>query len=77
MKPLATLRLLSLLVLFALAANSASAVDGAKKCRKAACKAAKEQTVTPRRKMVAAFVDPTSPLAELVERERTARNKRN
>ncbi len=70
MKALATLRHLSILVLFALAANSASATDGAKKTRKAAVKPATEHTAQPQRRQVAAFVDPTTPLAELVERER-------
>ena len=73
MNALATLRLLTLLVLFTLAASPASAKEGAKKCRRPACRPTTEQAAKPQRRLVAAFVDPTVPLAELVERERSAR----
>ncbi len=73
MKALPTLRHLTILFVFALAAASSSASDGAKKARKADNKPAVVQTVKPQRKMVAPFVDPTLPLTELVERVRTER----
>ena len=71
MKALATLRHLTILFVFALAAGSASASEGAKKTRKADNKPAVVQPLKPQRKMVAPFVDPTLPLTELVERVRT------
>jgi hypothetical protein len=81
MKALNTLRHLTILFVFALAAASASASDGAKlpspgssgKTRKIADKSAVERTVKPQRKEAAPFVDPTLPLTELVERVRTER----
>ena len=71
MKALNFLRNLILILAFLVAASSASAADGAKKSRKLASKVATERTVKPQRKEVAAFVDPTTPLAELVERVRS------
>ena len=71
MKALNTLRNLIFFFAFVLAATSASAADGAKKVRKTVSKPAVERTVKAERKQVAAFVDPTAPLAELVERVRT------
>ena len=71
MKALATLRHLTILFVFALAAGSASASEGAKKTRKGDNKPAVVQAVKSQRKMVAPFVDPTLPLTELVERVRT------
>ena len=80
MNALATLRHLTLLFVFALAAGSASASEGAKKTRKgdnpgssAGAGPAVTRTVKAQRKMVAPFVDPTLPLTELVERARTER----
>lgn len=74
MKALATLRNLTILFVFAMAASTASAADGATKGRKGSAKPAVERSAAPQRKQVAAFVDPTAPLAELVERVRTERN---
>jgi hypothetical protein len=73
MKALATLRHLTILFAFALAAATASASDGARKPRKAVAKAEVACPVKPQRKEVAPFVDPTLPLTELVERVRTER----
>lgn len=70
----ATLRHLTLLLVLALAAPAASATDHGKKATKAAAKVSEEPAAKPQRKEVAAFVDPTAPLAELVERERTERS---
>ncbi len=70
----ATLRHLTLLLVLALAAPAASATDHGKKATKAAAKVSVEPAAKPQRKEVAAFVDPTAPLAELVERERTERS---
>lgn len=70
----ATLRHLTLLLVLALAAPAASATDHGKKATKAAAKVSVEPATKPQRKEVAAFVDPTAPLAELVERERTERS---
>ena len=70
MKALTTLRNLTILLVFALAAATASASDGAKRARKAVVKAEAANTVKPQRKEVAPFVDPTLPLTELVERVR-------
>lgn len=75
MKALATLRHLTILFVFALAAASASASDGAKKTRRIANKPASERTVKHMRKEVAPFADPTLPLTELVERVRTERTR--
>ena len=71
MKALNTLRNLIFFFAFVLAASSASAADGARKNRKVTAKPAVETTVKAPRKQVTAFVDPTAPLAELVERVRT------
>lgn len=71
MKALDTLRNLIIFFAFVLAATSASATDGARKVRRTVSKPAVERTAKPQRKEVAAFVDPTTPLAELVERVRT------
>ena len=73
MKALATLRHLTILLVFALAASTVSAADGAKKARKTNAKPAVERAATAQRRIVAAFVDPTAPLAEMVERVRTER----
>jgi hypothetical protein len=81
MKALNTLRNLIFFFVLVLAASSASATDGAKlhspgasgKLRKADSKPAVERTAKPQRREVAAFVDPTAPLAELVERVRSER----
>lgn len=70
----ATLRHLTLLLVLAMAAPAASATDHGKKATKAAAKVSVEPAAKPQRKEVAAFVDPTVPLAELVERERTERS---
>ena len=71
MKALNTLRNLIFFFAFVLAATSASATDGAAKNRKVVSKPAAERTMKAERKQVAAFVDPTATLAELVERVRT------
>jgi hypothetical protein len=71
MKALNILRNLIFFFAFVLAATSANASDGAKKVRKADGKPAMERAVKAPRKQVAAFVDPTAPLAELVERVRS------
>lgn len=71
MKALNTLRNLIFFFVFVLAATSANATDGARKNRKVVAKPTVETTVKAERKQVAAFVDPTAPLAELVERVRT------
>ena len=71
MKALNTLRNLIFFSAFVLTATSASATDGASKTRKVVSRSAVERTVKVPRKQVAAFVDPTAPLAELVERVRT------
>lgn len=70
----ATLRHLTILLVLAMAAPAASATDHGKKATKAAAKVSVEPAAKPQRKEVAAFVDPTVPLAELVERERTERS---
>lgn len=73
MKALRTLRHLAVLLLFALAAATASATPGergTKKIRKAGERTAVERTTKPQRKQVAAFADPTLPLAAFVERVR-------
>ena len=73
MKALNSLRHLAVLLLFALAAATASAAPGdadTKKVRKTADRPAVERTVKPQRKQVAAFADPSLPLAEFVERVR-------
>lgn len=71
MKALNLLRNLIFLLTFLCAASSANAAEGTEKTRKAASKTAAERPVKALRKEVAAFVDPTAPLAELVERMRT------
>lgn len=71
MKALNTLRNLIFFFAFVLAATSASAADGTKRTRKVSAKTGTEHAIKPQRKEVAAFVDPTAPLAELVERVRT------
>ena len=76
MKAPTTLRHLTLLLVLALAAPAASATDHGKKATKAAAKVSVEPAAKPQRKEVAAFVDPTAPLAEMVERERTERSTR-
>lgn len=73
MKALNTFRHLIILFVFGLAAGNASASEGAKKARKGDNKPAVAQTMKTQRKMAAPFVDPTLPLAELVERVRIER----
>ena len=68
-----TFRQLSILFAFTLAFSSATATDGEKHARKSAAKPTTAQAVKAPRKEAAAFVDPTTPLAELVERERAKR----
>lgn len=83
MKALNTLRNLILLLAFAVVALDAAATDGPKSrrcspvaqgCGKAVAKTATASPANTSRKMAAAFVDPTLPLAELVERERAERS---
>lgn len=75
MKALNLLRNLIFLLTFLAAASSVSAAEGTEKPRKASTNGSRagaaERTVKAPRKEVAAFVDPTAPLAELVERVRT------
>lgn len=82
MKALNTLRNLILLLAFAVVALDAAATDGPKSGRcspvaqgggKAGAKTAIAGPTRTFRKMAAAFVDPTLPLAELVECERAER----
>lgn len=77
MKTLATLRQFLVLIVFAMAAATASAEDGSKKTRKNSKKQNVERTTLApqpaQRRQVAAFVDPTLPLAEMVERIRSER----
>ncbi len=78
MKALRTLRHIATLLLFGLAAATASAApagtgdrDSARRVRKASQRPAAERTMKTQRKEVAAFADPTLPLAVFVERVRT------
>lgn len=78
MKARNTLRNLTLLLVFAVAAMDASATNDPKGDRATAGKATATTVPTGApRKMAAAFVDPTLPLAALVERERAERNEKN
>jgi hypothetical protein len=77
MKALNTLRNLIFFFAFVRATTSASATDGAKRTRKVSARTGTEQAIKPQRKEVAAFVDPTAPLAELVERVRTEQAQQN
>ena len=69
MNALNLLRNLLLLLTLLLAASSVSAAEGEKNTRSGA-KPHVVRTAKPQRKVVAAFVDPTLPLAGFVERIR-------
>lgn len=73
MSTLHLLRNLILVLTLAMAADPVSAADSGK-TPKRANKPTAEHTAKPARKKVAAFVDPTLPLAEFVERARTERD---
>lgn len=70
MRTLNTLRNLIILFFLCAAAASASATDRASKPQNKAHRGVHHQAVAHQRKEAAAFVDPTLPLAEFVERLR-------